>query len=157
MTLQEVSELVSLALTVPTVVLGCIVVYLWFPHAKSDEGLMFDFKNFTAPQWFIAGVTIGFIGSVLDNLYWSIPWMSAFLGLGIKDQLMDAGVFFNIFFRQTCGIMAAYCHLMAGRKSVQYFKGVTLSEVLRPRFVILLFTATAWVLIVIRLAVKMRQ
>ena len=146
MTIQEVSELVSLALTVPTVVLGCIVVRLWWPHTKSDRGIRFDFGNFTGPQWFIAGVTIGFVGGVLDNLYWSIPWAASFFGFDIKGVLMDAGVYFNIFSRQICGIMAAYCHLMAGRKTIDNFGNGGLRSILSPRAIVTMFLVSALVL-----------
>jgi hypothetical protein len=104
-TLHQLAELISLSLTLPTLVLAAVVVYIWGPSVyirpKSDS------------EWFILGVVAGFIGSFLDNLYWSVPWTSSFLGLEYTSTLMMSGVYFNIFFRQGLGIFAGYCHLKA--------------------------------------------
>lgn len=104
-TLQHTAELVSLALTIPTVILAGVVVKVWGPAIKH--------KPVLANDWFILGVVIGFVGAFLDNLYWAIPWTAKTLDLEIADELWTGGVYFNIFFRQGMGILAAYCHLRA--------------------------------------------
>lgn len=101
---QYIAELVSLAMTIPTLVLSGAVVYFWGPSLRKPE---------TANDWFITGVVFGFIGAFLDNTYWFIPWTGAFLDLEITGELVSMGVYFNIFFRQSLGIFAAYCHLKA--------------------------------------------
>lgn len=107
--LTKFAEAVSLAMTIPTVMLGLGVVYLWGGAAiKSLKD-----KTLDSHGWFILGVVVSFVGSVLDNLYWAIPWTSSFIGSDNTSFLMSIGVYFNIFFRQGAGIFAAYCHLKA--------------------------------------------
>jgi len=112
--MQEVAELISLGMTFPTVILAIAVVYTWFPSAKEA----FERQEKEAQDWFIIGVVAGFIGSTLDNLYWFMPWTASFLDDPWFEPLTNAGVFFNVFFRQGLGIVAAYCHLKAAEKSI---------------------------------------
>jgi len=107
--LQSIAELFSLGMTIPTVVLAFAVVYTWLPSAK--EAWKREHK--TGKDWFILGVAIGFCGAILDNLYWFLPWTYSYIEHPATTQLINAGVFFNIFFRQGLGIVAAYCHLKA--------------------------------------------
>lgn len=102
---QKMAEIISLAMTIPTLVLSGAVVYFWSSSLK-------QFPK-TPNDWFITGVVFGFLGAFLDNTYWFIPWTASFLDLPIKTDLVDIGVYFNIFFRQGLGIFAAYCHLKA--------------------------------------------
>lgn len=113
MNLQDIAELISLGLTFPTVVLAFAVVYMWMPSARNawlNTGK-------TGQDWFVMGVAIGFIGAALDNIYWFMPWTASFIGDPAFQTLTNAGVFFNIFFRQGLGIAAAYCHLRAAEVS----------------------------------------
>ena len=100
-------------MTFPTVILAIAVVYTWFPSARAA----IKSNNPTAQDWFIIGVVAGFIGSVLDNAYWFMPWTASFLEHDAFQTLTNMGVFFNIFFRQGLGIIAAYCHLRAAEIS----------------------------------------
>ena len=73
----------------------------------------------TEAQWLILGVSISFVGAFMDNLYWAIPWSLHFIGNENADSFFMLGVHFNIFFRQSTGILAALCHLKsfyAGRQ-----------------------------------------
>lgn len=106
---HKMAEAVSLGMTVPTIVTAVFVITRWgkaMRRALSRDRISED-------GWLIIGVVVSFIGSALDNLYWSLPWGASFLGLSIAPGLHESGVFFNIFFRQGCGIAAAYCHLRA--------------------------------------------
>lgn len=107
--IRRLAELASLTLTIPTVVTGVVVVGVWGPPAWKAwrEGTL------SAQAWFVIGVAVGFLGSVLDNLYWAIPWTASFYDLSYTDSLMANGVYFNIISRQGCGTFAAYCHLKA--------------------------------------------
>lgn len=100
-------------MTFPTVILAVAVVYTWLPSARDA----IKSNNPTAQDWFIVGVVAGFIGSVLDNAYWFMPWTASFLEHEAFQTLTNLGVFFNIFFRQGLGIIAAYCHLRAAEIS----------------------------------------
>ena len=104
---QKLAELISLGLTVPTILLSIWVVRLyWRPSLEAVRA-----ERRTSVEWFAIGITIGFLGSSLDNLYWAIPWTASYLGYTGTNDLVEAGVFFNIPFRQLCGSIAAYCHI----------------------------------------------
>lgn len=111
--MQELAELISLGMTFPTIVLAMAVVYTWFPSARKACSS----NSPKAQDWFIVGVVAGFIGSALDNTYWFFPWSASFLEHPAFLKLTSVGVFFNIFFRQGIGIIAAYCHLKAAELS----------------------------------------
>jgi hypothetical protein len=113
MNLQDIAELISLGLTFPTVVLAFTVIYMWLPSARKA----WQNTNKTGQDWFVMGVAIGFVGAALDNIYWFMPWTAAFIGDPSFQTLTNAGVFFNIFFRQGMGIAAAYCHIKAAELS----------------------------------------
>ena len=106
--------MLSLAMTIPTVVLAIAVVYLWLPAARvaaKDD-------NRDAHQWFILGVVGGFLGAALDNAYWFLPWSASFIGEAqLFHTLTEVGVYFNVVFRQGLGIFAAYCHIRAAEMS----------------------------------------
>jgi hypothetical protein len=63
--------------------------------------------------WIICGITIGFLGNAVDNLYWLIPWTSHYLEMPFTTNLIEFGVFPNIIFRQLMTTIAAYCHIRA--------------------------------------------
>lgn len=113
MNLQNIAELISLGLTFPTVVLAFAVIYTWLPSARDA----WRNTDKTGKDWFLLGVAIGFVGASLDNIYWFMPWTAAYMGHDAFQTLTNAGVFFNIFFRQGLGIAAAYCHLKAAEVS----------------------------------------
>ena len=100
-------------MSVPTIVLALVVVYLWGPTAV--RSLRASTK--TGQDWFIVGVALGFIGSALDNSYWVIPWTMDYLGHPQSMDYMYQGAYFNIFFRQGLGMAAAFCHIKAARMS----------------------------------------
>jgi hypothetical protein len=115
MEIQKVSEAISLGLTVPTIILSLAVVRAWGPRVwfAIRHGQM------TEAQWLILGVSISFVGAFMDNLYWAIPWTLHFISSEHADFFFMLGVHFNIFFRQSTGILAALCHLKsfyAGRR-----------------------------------------
>ena len=107
MEIQRVSEAISLGLTIPTIILSLAVVRAWGPRVwfAIRHGQM------TEAQWLILGVSISFVGAFMDNLYWSIPWTLHFIDSEQADTFFLMGVHFNIFFRQSTGILAALCHL----------------------------------------------
>ena len=107
MELQKVSEAVSLGLTIPTIILSLAVVRAWGPSVwfAIQKGKMSE------AQWLILGVSISFVGAFLDNLYWSIPWTLHYVSSTHAEFWFLLGVHFNVFFRQSVGILAALCHL----------------------------------------------
>lgn len=118
--IRKIAELISLILTVPCVVLAVGVIVMWGKDAIEASRK----KEKTAAQWFILGVAVSFIGTALDNMYWTIPWTYHFVGSPKSEFWIVWGPLFNIFFRQLCGILAGYCHIKsailhgAGNKSI---------------------------------------
>tara|TARA_R110000737_G_scaffold352662_2_gene399635 strand:+ start:734 stop:1186 length:453 start_codon:yes stop_codon:yes gene_type:complete len=111
LSVKEIGELVSLALTIPTVILGVAVVVQWWPAASLAARSR---KLLTGSEWFIVGVALSFAGSVVDNLYWSTAWVESFLyGDITATWAFQNGAWTNIVFRQGVGIFAAFCHLRA--------------------------------------------
>ena len=108
MTNQEIAELISLFLTTPTIVLGIVVLLMWGPSATQSIA---NRSKLDGTQWFILGVTIRFLGQVLDNAYWGLAWADAFITGDHESTLFKYGVYPNIFSRQLCGTLAAYCHI----------------------------------------------
>lgn len=108
---REYAELISLALTAPTLILSLAVVWVWAPASirAIRSGLA------TGHDWLILGVCTGFIGGFSDNLYWMLAWASSFMELPSRQFLFEHGVYANIPFRQCMGAFAAYCHLKAGQ------------------------------------------
>jgi hypothetical protein len=108
MTLQKTAELISGTLTAATIILCFMVVFHWRRAAKK---IILSKQKWTAEHWFIMGVTIGFVGELIDNFYWFWPWTAKLLDDPIHIDLMNLGVFFNIPFRQVLGSVAAFCHI----------------------------------------------
>ena len=109
--MQALAEAVSLFLTWPTILLGAVVVIKWGRAAW--EAFCVKRGERTSTQWFILGVAVAFMGSVVDNGYWGLAWTAHTMDHPQKMNLFASGVYFNIPFRQLAGAYAAYCHLKA--------------------------------------------
>ena len=116
--MQDLAELASLGLTVPTVVLSFMVVSLF--GGPAIKAARIKPADRTAVQWFSLGVAIGFAGSVVDNFFWAIAWAAAYTESPTAASLFSNGVYLNIPFRQLAGITAAYCHC---RCAIKYIEG----------------------------------
>jgi hypothetical protein len=106
---NDYAEALSLALTWPTVVIGVGVLVHWRQQAWEAWEATADKR--TPTQWLILGIAVGFLGSVLDNIYWGVAWTADFAELSSRDFWFRNGVWPNIPFRQVAGAYAAYCHL----------------------------------------------
>ena len=112
--LTSVTSLLSLGLVFPTVMLGIVVLWIWYPAAiKALYKLDRD-----ANDWFILGVFSGFSGAIIYGLYWFIYWLSSYMGLDITPSLSEKGIIVNICSQQIMGILAAYCHIKAAELSL---------------------------------------
>ena len=107
--MNDYAEMVSLALTLPTILIGIGVLVHWGPSAWRSWNVKAIHRD--ASQWLILGVAIGFLGGILDNIYWGIAWSSAYAQHPSRDFWFANGVWPNIPFRQISGAYAAYCHL----------------------------------------------
>ena len=91
-TITSSANLLSLGMVFPTVMLGSIVLYMWFPSTIKALRKY----NRIAEDWFILGVFAGFIGAVAYSLYWALYWLSSYMDLGIAEALSENGIIVNI-------------------------------------------------------------
>lgn len=64
-------------------------------------------------MFLIAGVYIGFWGSMIDNAWWGVAWSADYLELPFRNFFFHNGVYPNTFFRQTALIIAGGLHVHA--------------------------------------------
>ncbi len=107
--MNDIAELVSLALTFPTIMVGLGVLVHWGKDAW--EAFKVSPAERTGVNWLILGVAVGFLGSVLDNAYWGLAWSAEYMQHPSKEFWFANGVWPNIPFRQCAGVYAAYCHM----------------------------------------------
>lgn len=117
--------LLSLAATVPALMISALVVITWH-----KEFILFrSSKNPTSSQKLIGGIYRGFVGSFIDNLWWGFAWTFNYIGLEFwRDVFFAYGVFCNVIFRQGALIWAGWLHIDAENDSRE-----TVEEVQRAR------------------------
>ena len=103
------AEMVSLVLTAPTL-LGAIAV-LWVWGGRSWEIFKKSPLARAEAEWLILGIAVGFLGGLVDNVYWGIAWSYQLLDSPDADWWWSHGAYSNIFARQLAGAYAAYCHV----------------------------------------------
>lgn len=107
--IHELTNLMSLGLTIPTITLAIAVVYMWVPAAK--DNLLKSTKD--PEDWFIVGVCAGFLGASIHGLYWFTYWLLDYFSISYTTTLREYGPIMNIISRQGLGMFAAYCHIRA--------------------------------------------
>lgn len=126
---MKVIELISLGLAVPAMLLSALVVVKWRIPAANAYRTMASAR--TPDQWIVLGVFISFLGGLMDSMYWQAAWTAVCANLPCGDNLMGYGAFPNIFSRNVCDILAAWCHLMAyvriyeGKEAVEAASNLT--------------------------------
>lgn len=105
--------LISLALTPATILMCAIVTVLWWKPTK--EALFVTHKKDI--HWFMIGVLVSFLGSMVDNFYWGLAWLADYYNAPERDNLFKYGVYPNTFFRQGATLVAAMCHIRAATLS----------------------------------------
>ncbi len=128
--------------TLFTILMGFSVLLYW---RKATAKAITQNEALSSEQWLILGVTFGFIGQVLDNMYWLITWSVEFIQpqSELSIWLFDNGMLFNLPFRQILGSLAAFFHVKAAIHlnplECRYFKNfVYLAAVLSSAFAVFL-------------------
>ena len=112
MSIDKISQLVSLLLTLPMLI-GCvIVVYVYFGPAWVAWRQR-KWTALSAQDWLIIGIVISFIGKILDNSYWTAAWTAELYDVHSKEFLFQHGNTPNIPFRIISSMAAAWCHIKA--------------------------------------------
>lgn len=99
----------SLLVTPVTILSALMVVCLWASPAKQAIVK----KERGSIDWFVLGVFVHFLGSVLDNGYWGVAWTFDYIDSPHRDAVFDKGAWSNLPFRQIATTVAAYCHIKA--------------------------------------------
>ena len=113
--MNNVAEAISMGLTPATIILALAVIYHWWRTAIST---VYAIEK-DSVAWLILGVVISFIGQCGDNIYWGIAWTLHAIDSPEAEMWFNNGVYNNIPFRQTLGIIAAFCHLKAANLSLK--------------------------------------
>lgn len=101
--------LISLFLTPATILLAFVVLRHW-----GVEAIKAIVSGSPSPQtWLIIGIAFGFMGSLVDNLYWGVAWHLSYIGSPYVTWWFDHGSISNVFFRQLTGILSGLCHVMS--------------------------------------------
>jgi len=111
--MQDLVEFFSLTLTVPTLLVGAWVLWIYGPAAIQSLNA---WTHGSRPEYhalLIVGIAVGFLGSVLDNAYWGAAWSAEFFDHQSRDDLFKYGVWSNVPFRQGAGILAGSLHVWA--------------------------------------------
>ena len=108
--MTEWATLISLALTPLAILASLGVIVLW---ARSGRDALLQ-RDRVDRDYFILGVMIGFIGSLMDSIYWGIGWTLKYTSHPGWDDWLDEGALNNLIFRQGATALAAICHIKAG-------------------------------------------
>lgn len=117
MNMHDAVVFVYLLLAIPVILYSISVLALWGPKAVEAASVSREFR--TGVDWLVIGIAISFLGTMLDNLYWTVPRTMDFLNMPQFTHFVCIGVYFDIPFRQIADIVAAYCHV---RGAAEYGK-----------------------------------
>lgn len=140
MEISNAAEAISLALTAPTLYLARRTIAKFWRLAWGT--LATPANQRTDYQWLILGIVVGFLGALLDNLYWGIAWTASYIDSPATAFWFEHGVFANVPFRQLAGIAAGYCHVISAEKHYHNRTPV----ITRTLFSLLLGAVYVWLL-----------
>ena len=97
-------ESIRLALSPIVFTIAILVIYKYSRSLKS-------FNEDSASDWLILGILIGFIGKLIDNIFWNCAWSAYYFKH--STEWFEYGQLFNIPFRQIALIVSGFCHTKA--------------------------------------------
>lgn len=106
---HSVMTLISMGLTSPALTVCVLVLMSW--HVSYVEYCRTRSKD--PSLMLIAGVYIGFFGSMVDNAWWGLAWSFDYLSHPYRDFFFHNGIYPNTFFRQGALIWAGILHVSA--------------------------------------------
>jgi hypothetical protein len=140
-------ELFSVIIT-PLVISSCLLVIIIYGKQAHRAILNSGLREMDPGQCLIVGIVFGFVGKVIDNAYWAIPWMSSLFESPSSDFWFKHGVLLNIPFRQVCCIVSALFHVFAAAKMKQVNFAVAptilLTSILYMIAIYILFVEAGW-------------
>lgn len=108
--IDTVTRTLTVSLSIPALVLCCMVLVRWFPEAFRSVRERRD-----AADWLVLGVAISFLGIVINIGSWSSYWLMWLLDVDpeVYRSWGRNSAIVNLMTRQVAVIAAAYCHLKA--------------------------------------------
>lgn len=113
--MMEAFIFISMLLTGPLIVAGAYVS--WYFRLESHRTLMKKSGSRGPADYLNLGVELSFLGKMLDAIYWAIPWTLHYQGSDWAAFFFMVGCIPNILFRQSMGIAAGACHIIAAAKA----------------------------------------
>ena len=107
--IHDLATLLSLGMTWPALAVCMLVLTSWY-----QQYIVYCKAVVKKPSMMlIAGVMIGFAGSMVDNFWWGLAWTADYIAPEhpVRDFLFLNGVYPNIFFRQGALIWAGMLHI----------------------------------------------
>lgn len=109
--LENLINAIQVGMTVCFILFCILLLRTW--HGSFFDTTSRDLKDWTAEQWLIVGIVVGFSGNALDNFYWGLHWLSDLYNHESQPILLAYGPVSNLLTRQLPGIVSVYCHLRA--------------------------------------------
>lgn len=140
-TMLLLATAISCALTLVLLYKSVLILMAWLPGVTMAPRSHSD--------WLILGVVLNFVGSIGDNIWWSMAWYLRLVGDESYQFWFDYGVISNIVFRQGVKIASAHCHLRAAVA----FRAMTYDQFRNVRYASFLLFSTSLIALVISLFV----
>jgi len=115
----------------------------WLILEKCVPVVLESFNRRHARQWLLLGISLGFIGKILDNAWWAPTWISKLKHWHTEEWWFHHGPISNLAARHVLGILSAACHLIA--IYIQGFAG--LRELWSKITVVVVLSAIVWLLV----------
>jgi len=109
--LREFFQLLSLGLTPLVLIMSAAVLIIWAPKGWTVFRQRIAGDNMELVDWLVIGICFSFLGKLGDNAWWGVAWHHYEQHQPAAKWWFEYGVVSNSIFRQTCGILAALCHL----------------------------------------------
>jgi hypothetical protein len=104
---------INLLLGFITVGFAFLVLLVWAPKFIR----WYDRSKLGPHEWLLIGISLGFLSTIGDNIFWGITWYSKMKAWPTSEWWFDHGPAANLLFRHVGKIAAAGCHLEAARQA----------------------------------------
>lgn len=105
---------INMILGLMTIGVAILVINTWLPTCIVHP---LGRKTFGPHEWLLVGVSISFLMTIGDNLFWGVTWYSKLMKWPTSQWWFDHGPSANLVFRHVGKICAGMCHLEAARQA----------------------------------------
>lgn len=103
---------IQISLSAPFLLLAGILLYRW---RKAMIDALWT-RPWSATAWLVIGIVSSVVSNSLDHIYWGITWALVDFNSYLHARLLDYGPVSNLIVRQSLGLWAIICHLVAANK-----------------------------------------